>query len=154
MKNFNAWRFELANNEDFLSIYEFKMKTMKEGLDGLNRLSAKAQVRIADLKTEMKDLAGKALKTHLTKITKELRMALDNDELLKYEIFAGSGENLRYKVAGGKGLDPAKQREAERKLAGEKWQFDGEYWEDEIGHYRSTLKNNCQAQVASQPRGE
>jgi hypothetical protein len=142
MKNFNQWRFELARLDDFLSVYEFKVQTLHEGLDGLNKLTTKAQVRIAENRDKMKILAGVLLKSHFTRIAKELRQNLDNDELLKYEIYAGSGENIRYKMAGGK--TGGSSNMSDRKPAGQKWDFEGEYWEDEIGNYRSSLKNNCQ----------
>ena len=75
------------------------------------------------------------LKTDLARI-------LENNELLRYEVFAGSGENIRYQVAGGETSRriPASVLPKSKALH---WDFDGEYWEDEIGHYRSTLKNNC-----------
>jgi hypothetical protein len=141
-KNYNAWRFELANLEDFLAVYEFKVDTLKEGLEGLNKMTPVAQKRIADNKDKMKVEAGKILKNHFVKIAKELRQNLDNDELLKYEVYAGSGENLRYKMAGGKTGGTSNM--SGRAPAGMHWDFDGEYWEDEIGNYRSSLKNNCQ----------
>jgi hypothetical protein len=142
MKNYNAWRFEVANVEDFLSVYDFKVETLHEGLDGLNRLIPKAQSRIAENKEKLKAQAGKIIKEHFVKLAKDLRQSLDNDELLKYEVYAGSGENLRYKMAGGKTGGSANM--SDRKPAGQHWDFDGEFWEDEIGNYRSSLKNNCQ----------
>ena len=129
-------------------MYEFKVKTLKEGLDGLAKLSTPAKSRIEERKTAMKEIAGKILREHFVRASKDLRRNLDNDELLKYEIYAGSGENLRYKMAGGKGTPDKKT--VERKLAGLHWDFDGEYWEDEIGNYRSSMKNNCQNQLAQE----
>lgn len=146
MKNYNAWRFELANLEDFLTVYDFKVKTLREGLDGLSRLMPHAQGRIAENKEKIKGQAGKILKERFLKIASELKQNLDNDELLKYEVYAGSGENLRYKIAGGKTGGTANL--SNRQPAGQHWDFDGEYWEDEIGNYRSSLKNNCQNTVA------
>ena len=148
MKHYNEWRFELANLEDFLNVYEFKVKTLREGLDGLNKMIPKAQERIAENKEKVKGQAGKIIKEHFVKLAKELRQNLDNDELLKYEVYAGSGENLRFKIAGGK--TGGSSNMSDRKPAGEHWDFDGEYWEDEIGNYRSSLKNNCQ-NVAAGP---
>jgi hypothetical protein len=42
-------------------------------------------------------------------------------------------------MAGGKTVGAKPNRQP----AGQKWEFEGEFWEDEIGHYRSSLKNNC-----------
>jgi tetratricopeptide (TPR) repeat protein len=147
-----AWRFELAGLEDFLSIYEFKVQTLKEGMTGLDHLTPIAQDRITKAKNEIKDSAGKILKNHFARLIRELRKNMENNELIKYEIFAGSGENIRYQVAGGKAANP-KVRE-NRKPNGMNWDFDGEFWEDEIGNYRSALKNNCQAQGGAQAKKE
>ncbi len=141
MKNFNAWKLELAQNEDFLNVYEFKMATYKEGEDGLKKLAAQAQERIGKLKVTYKESAGKILKSHMTRIVKELKMNFENNEFLKYEVYAGSGENIRYQVAGGKTKGGVKI--PDRKVAAQNWEFEGEFWEDEIGNYRSSLKNNC-----------
>ncbi len=142
-KNLNTWKYELANNKDFLSVYEFKLATMMEGEKGLMDLSKKSVPRLDQMKSTQRSTAGKILKTHYARLIKELKNTFENNELLKYEIYAGSGENLRYKIAGGKTGGPSKMN-ANREPAGEKWDFDGEYWEDEIGNYRSSLKNNCQ----------
>lgn len=151
MRNYNSWRFELSNLEDFLTVYEFKVKTLREGLDGLNKMIPQATARIAANKDKIKDQAGKILKDHFVRLAKDLRQNLDNDELLKYEVYAGSGENLRFKIAGGKTLDKANL--SNRQPAGQHWDFDGEYWEDEIGNYRSSLKNNCQNNMAAGQKG-
>ena len=84
------------------------------------------------------------LDNRLKKIRTDLFRFLDNNELLRYEVFAASGENIRYQVAGGEKATriPANVLPKSKSL---QWDFDGEYWEDEIGHYRSGLKNNCPA---------
>ena len=60
MKNYNAWRFEMANLDDFLSVYDFKVQTLHEGLEGFNRLAPKAQSRIAENKEKLKPPVGNA----------------------------------------------------------------------------------------------
>lgn len=144
MKNLNQWKQELALNRDFLSIYSFRLKTLKEGDRGLRKLAPKAKVRLTSQKRVLQKRAGKQLRKHFKKMARNLKRYFENNELLQYEIYAGSGENLRYKVAGGKTGGPSK-RAIDRNPAGEKWDFDGEFWEDEIGNYRSSLKNNCQS---------
>ena len=50
---------------------------------------------------------------------------------------------MRYQLAGG---DVQDKEHAELKAEQGKdlnWDFRGEIWEDEIGHYRSSLKNVC-----------
>lgn len=144
MKSVNQWKMELGQNEDFLATFDFKMATYKEGEDGLKKLSVGAREHIQKVKVANKEQAGKILKNYLSKITKELRKNLENNELLKYEIYAGSGENIRYQVAGGKlPLPGAGKLKQDRNVAAQNWDFKGEFWEDEIGNYRSSLKNNC-----------
>ena len=92
--------------------------------------------------TTMRSSMEKILSTRLLRMKTDLARYVDNNELLRYEVFAGSGENIRYQVSGG----ATANRVAASVIPKSKslqWDFDGEYWEDEIGHYRSGLKNNC-----------
>src|SRR6185369_17598870 len=68
---------------------------------------------------------------------------LENNEFLRYEVFSGSGENIRYQVSGGQvsGTNRIPAHIKPTKMMN--WNFDGEFWEDEIGSYRSSLQNNC-----------
>lgn len=91
---------------------------------------------------ELKNSMERTIANRMTKIRTDLSRYLDNNELLRYEVFAASGENIRFQVAGGEKGNrvPATVIPKSKSL---QWDFDGEYWEDEIGHYRSSLKNNC-----------
>jgi hypothetical protein len=93
---------------------------------------------------QIRDRIEFVLDNRLKKIRADLFRFLDNNELLRYEVFAASGESIRYQVAGGEKATriPANVLPKSKSL---QWDFDGEYWEDEIGHYRSGLKNNCPA---------
>lgn len=92
--------------------------------------------------TVMRGQMERTLSNRLLRLKTDLARILENNELLRYEVFAGSGENIRYQVAGGeKGNRVAASVIPKSKSL--QWDFDGEYWEDEIGHYRSSLKNNC-----------
>ncbi len=97
-----------------------------------------AEQRIANSKKDLET----TLQKRLTAMKEDLIRLLDNNELLRYEVYSGSGENIRYQVAGGEKSNrvPASVLPKSKSL---QWDFDGEYWEDEIGHYRSSLKNNC-----------
>lgn len=97
-----------------------------------------ADTRIANMRGSIE----RVLANRLLRMKVDLARVLDNNELLRYEVFAGSGENIRYQVAGGDVAHrvPANVLPKSKALH---WDFDGEYWEDEIGNYRSSLKNNC-----------
>ena len=72
-----------------------------------------------------------------------LAQMIQNNELLKYEIFSGAGDNLRYRITGGKVVGKSEATTTALKKEALNWEFDGEFWEDEVGHYRSSLKNVC-----------
>lgn len=100
---------------------------------------------------EIKQRLERAIANRILKIRTDLSRFMDNNELLRYEVFAASGENIRFQVAGGQKENriPASAIPKSKSL---KWDFDGEYWEDEIGHYRSSLKNNCPISGSEQQR--
>jgi len=89
-----------------------------------------------------KDKAGAALKASYLTSLKELNHFMTQADLLIYEIFSGAGEHLRYQSAGGE-----VKKEGDKKLLKDKdslkWDFKGEVWEDELGHFKSSLKNVC-----------
>jgi hypothetical protein len=79
-------------------------------------------------------------------LEKDLTHWLDQSELLFYEIHNGAGEHLRYQMAStDETRSPASVEIAKFKKEDldQQWAFDGEIWEDEVGHYRSSLKNVC-----------
>jgi hypothetical protein len=97
-------------------------------------------------KEDLKSLAGRTMKNRLSDMQKKLAKLIENNEFLTYEVYSGSGESIRYVSAGGE----VKGTASTRKLASKEnkgklylWDFDGEYWADEIGNYKSSLKNNC-----------
>ena len=143
-KNRKVWASELNKELDALNDHFFAVDMYNEAVAAFpgyrKEVIASADVRISDVQ----DRIEKILRTRMLEMKTELARALDNNELLRYEVFAGSGENIRYQVAGGEEGKrvPANIIPKSKSL---QWDFDGEYWEDEIGHYRSSLKNNCPA---------
>lgn len=98
-------------------------------------------------KTKIKSIQNVVLQNSYQNLEKDLEHWLDQSELLFYEIHNGAGEHLRYQMAT---HNNDKRAPASEKLKAIKkedrdllWSFDGEIWEDEIGHYRSSLKNVC-----------
>ena len=106
---------------------------------------------VEKVEAKLKSEAGEDLKSNLVKLEKTLNKILENNEFLRYEAFSGSGENIRYISAGGK-TEKRLPVNAEPKVKNQSWDFDGEFWADEIGHYRSSLKDNC-PQSLSQNKG-
>lgn len=94
-------------------------------------------------KTRRKNLAAVELNKKLQQMSASLSQSIDQIEVLQYEIYSGAGEHLRYQASGGK-IDPKESKPLTIDEAkNQKWEFEGEIWEDELGHYRSSLKNVC-----------
>jgi hypothetical protein len=133
---------QLEKELDDLNGYFFQVDLYSEAQSALPgyrlEVVGGADTRLASMRTKME----KVLSNRLLGMKTDLARYIDNNELLRYEVFAGSGENIRYQVAGGNTGNrvPASVIPKSKSL---QWDFDGEYWEDEIGHYRSGLKNNC-----------
>ena len=137
-----SWQSELDSelsrlNERFFSVDLFN-EAKKSVVQYNQEVVAGADRRGVDLKKKLEVTVA----NRITKIRTDLSRFMDNNELLRYEVFAASGENIRFQVAGGEKSNriPATAIPKSKSL---QWDFDGEYWEDEIGHYRSSLKNNC-----------
>ena len=89
-------------------------------------------------------VAGKFIKGRLTDIQRLLTV-LDGDKLIiGFETTKGEKEFLESKVNVGARLAAQKLLRPPMPESGhEYWPFDGEYWPDEIGYYKYTLKNAC-----------
>ncbi len=158
------WKNSKAIEQDAAEYYEFEASIASESMTHFEELKTLARPRVEALAAELKQKAGQVLHYRVARMHQDLLQILDNNELLRYEVFSGSGENLRFQMAGGtpgENRIPASVRPQNRDL---QWNFDGEYWQDEIGHYRSSLKNNCpeengarrtdRAAAVEQPVGE
>lgn len=108
--------------------------------------------------SQLKKEAAGALNQRFQRMTAQLDKIIDEHEILYYEVYSGAGEHLRYQNAGGTQTN----KEIRPEMKGEKgktmvWNFKGEIWEDEIGNYRSSLKNICpeeERKMASESKGE
>ncbi|HEX4922617.1 MAG TPA: hypothetical protein VFV50_00975 [Bdellovibrionales bacterium] len=140
LKDLNQFKQDRANELALIEYYNFELSVFDEGRISLAKFETKAKSKLAKLKEDLIEKAGDVLKKRLVRMTKELESFFDNNEFLRYEVFAGSGENIRHDLAGGEKRVPAAAKPTNKDLS---WGFDGEYWEDEIGHYKSSLKDNC-----------
>ena len=141
-RNKRAWNYQMAQEMEKLNDHFFFIDLFKEAKAALpnyrSEVVGNAEKRLVSLRSQME----KVLRHRLERMKNELSVVLDNNELLRFEVFSGSGENIRYQVSGGEKNNrvPASAVPKSKAL---QWAFDGEYWEDEIGHYRSSIKNNC-----------
>lgn len=143
LKKVPGWNAEIRNERKYIRSYTYLIKLMGESGRSFLKLRKKSVKQIARENFKLRARAGKALAHSLKDIRTDMNRMLSNNEFLRYEVFAGSGINLRYQVAGG---DTKVAQRIPASVKPEKalnWSFSGEYWEDEIGSYRSSLKNNC-----------
>jgi hypothetical protein len=121
--------------------------------EGIKKMRLLALERLDKEKANLRALAAKTLQGRYNEFVAALANLVDQKEVLSYEIYSGAGEHLRYQMAGGevKDREPAALTPEEKESY--KWKFKGEVWEDEIGHYRSSLKNVCPADDIAQNAG-
>lgn len=129
--------------ESRLLSYRIQYHIAKKARISIKNLRTQGLARIEKEKAALRMQASKALQSRFGELLASLDKVLDQNEVLQYELYSGAGEHIRYQMAGG---DVNDKERAELKVENEKslnWKFKGEVWEDEVGHYRSSLKNVC-----------
>ncbi|WP_374028896.1 tetratricopeptide repeat protein [Bdellovibrio bacteriovorus] len=132
--------------EKKLLSYRIQYHIAKKARISIKNLRAQGLARIEKEKTVLRAQASQALQSRFGEMLASLNKVLDQNEVLQYELYSGAGEHIRYQMAGG---DVNTKERPELKVEKEKslnWKFKGEIWEDEVGHYRSSLKNVCAQQ--------
>ncbi len=134
--------YEFQQESYYARMFEYQLA--KNSLEGFRAYLPSVDKAYSNLYASYENQIENVLQKRLKEISKELAQIVDQNEFLRYEVFAGSGEDIRYQAAGGvvdgtSGRLPATFKPAKSM----QWTFDGEIWEDEIGHYRSSLINNC-----------
>jgi hypothetical protein len=142
-KHVNEWKTQIGVEKFLISYYNFRIANYKYTKKGMQKFSADSKKSLRDRRNNLKMQASYVLKKRFNKMEASLAQMIQNNELLKYEIFSGAGDNLRYRITGGKVVGKSKATTTELKKEALNWEFDGEFWEDEVGHYRSSLKNVC-----------
>lgn len=138
--------------EQRLLSYRIQHHIAKKARVSIKNLRGIGLARIDKEKSVLRAQASQALQGRFTEMLASLNRVLDQNEVLQYELYSGAGEHIRYQMAGG---DINAKDRPELKVQKDKslnWKFKGEIWEDEVGHYRSSLKNVCaQDNVAALP---
>lgn len=142
----NELKSEESLQQKRLASYKYQAQTVNKARNNIKEIREKSFVRIDKEKAEARDRAASALKNRYQLTLNSLKNVLDQSEVLQYEIYSGAGEHIRYQASGGeatkKDVNEAPKPEKDKNM---KWNFKGEIWEDEIGHFRSSLKNVCPA---------
>lgn len=154
LKNQGASPDILFKNEMKIKAAEIEIQVVNNGQTGLNKIRQTIINRLENKKDTLRNIAATGIKNRYNDLVESLGKFLEQEEVLAYEIYSGAGEHIRYQMADGKinDRDPASLTPEEKKSY--KWKFRGEVWEDEIGHYRSSLKNVCGKEELAQTKGE
>jgi len=141
----------LKNQESYqvkrLASYKYQAQNVNKARNNVKDAREKSFVRIDKEKNASREAAAKSLKKRYSEMLVALKNVLDQNEVLQYEIYSGAGEHIRYQASGGEAQkrDPSAEKGQAEKGKSMKWNFKGEIWEDEIGHFRSSLQNVCAA---------
>lgn len=133
--------YELEKSRSVPNQYELAI--LEQSQKAFQKFELSSREEIANQQSKLAKHAGAVLLARFKAMQSEVAKTLDNNEFLRYEIFAGSGENIRYQIAGGATGSENRLPATVKPQKMMNWSFDGEFWEDEIGNYRSSLKNNC-----------
>lgn len=149
-KNHNLLKEQEHSIQKRLQSFKYQQQGIKSARDIVKGIREVSFTRIDKDKTKHRVRAGMVLKDRLAHLTGDLKDLLDQNELLQYEVYSGAGEHIRFQTVSQdtKGEDPKQRELAQAQALKEKdknvkWNFRGEIWEDEIGHFRSSLKNVC-----------
>jgi hypothetical protein len=136
------------------SVYEkglsvnYRITAFNKGIKAFKEANKNAVDRAIKLRDDYLAQAEADLRESMGNVDARLDVVLRNNDLLRYEVYANSGQNIRYRTAGGE-VQETTDAEAQRlpsSVVADKdygWSFKGEFWEDEIGNFRSQLKNLC-----------
>lgn len=124
--------------------------------NGIKKMREAALNRLVKEENVLREKAGKNLQVRFGELVASLDRLIDQQEVLSYEIYSGAGEHIRYQMAGGevKPGDKAPASLTPDDKDNYAWKFKGEVWDDEIGHYRSSLKNVCPQDEERTPSSE
>lgn len=136
-------RSELLRNRDLTIAYRFKLAMLEQSRQGYLSFQKNSQAKLDAETATLSQRAGEVLLARAKSLQSDMGRILENNEFLRYEVFAGSGENIRYQVAGGDVGNISRVPAHIKPTKMMNWSFDGEYWADEIGSYRSSLQNVC-----------
>lgn len=119
--------------------------------EGIKKMREAAVARLQKEENSLRLKVAMNLQNRFKQFTASLDNLIDQKEVLSYEIYSGAGEHIRFQMAGGEIKDdraPANITPTEKDSYS--WKHKGELWEDEIGHYRSALKNVCPSEDIAQ----
>ena len=130
MKFLTEWKKQAAFEKQLMTKLNFQLAAYEVGRKSYQDLRRKSKKTLNREIYALREKAGKELVRTLAVLDKEIGGVLENNEFLRYEVFSGSGENIRFQVAGGVAGRVKADVAPPKSL---NWDFQGEYWQDEIG---------------------
>jgi len=153
MKREKASAESLARKErEFLAV-GIEYTIINRAREGIKKMRAAAIARLDSEKDVLRQKVANNLKARYNDFVAALGHLVDQKEVLAYEIYSGAGEHIRYQMAGGEVKERAPAALTPDENESYKWKFKGEVWEDELGHYRSSLKNVCPSEDVANNQG-
>jgi hypothetical protein len=149
----NAVQHHLAKNERIAAMLDYVSRLDAE----TKRLKADTELAASPLGTDLLDLigkqralmvqvAGKFVKGRLADLVSHVTELDAQKRIIAFETTKGEKEFLEQNVnVHARLLAQQLARPGMPASGHEYWPFDGEYWPDEIGYYRYTIKNACSA---------
>ena len=138
-----------AKEQQFLAV-GIEHMIISRAREGVKKVRMEAVARLDKEKDVLRVKASKNLQTRFNDYVTSLGNLVDQKDVLSYEIYSGAGDHIRFQMAGGEisERDTASLASAEKESY--KWKHAGEVWDDELGHYRSSLKNVCPSEEVAQ----
>jgi hypothetical protein len=143
IRDLPQWENSMRLEKELIIGLRYQLAILEQGRQGYLDYQKQCQGKLDTETASLSLTAGKGLMSRAKNMSDEMGRVLENNEFLRYEVFAGSGENIRYQVAGGETGAANRVPAHIKPTKMMNWSFDGEFWEDEIGSYRSSLQNNC-----------
>jgi tetratricopeptide (TPR) repeat protein len=142
----------VMENVEFYNLYqtikqiEKEEATIKGNLNALGQFGQDLLGRLGQLRQERISEAGVVVQKTLRQVGKDLDQYQDKLDQLKIDLIDAEQNQIDDAIAGKKEEVKGASTQGSIAIAGSDsmvWPFDGEFWKDEIGAYRSFLRNKC-----------
>ncbi len=138
---------ELSDARQKLMTGAYRLSLIDQGFVMYRKLTGDSTKRVVQIRDAYIIQAEQTLRQAMTSVDTKMAKVLKNNELLRYEVYANSGKNIRFRSAGGQvqGRSQASIQTAKKSGKGKDygWEFKGEFWADEIGKFVSNVENLC-----------
>ncbi|MCO5112669.1 MAG: hypothetical protein M9899_00685 [Bdellovibrionaceae bacterium] len=136
---------ELAEAQKEYEGLKSSITSLSKGVNWqVEKLASKVK-SLQNLQSKLEVNAAQILNVKVDNALASLKEKLDQAELIRFEIYSRSGNNIRFRLAGGK-IEDKESKETAFKAFGSKelkWDYIGEIWKDEYGSLNSAVKDQC-----------